>query len=167
MIRDAGSSHLPRQGHGSLPHRALPDNESIKVGVLETGFISKPWESKDMNMSTCSPGWGDRARMNLFCVAGGLRAQELMGLAQRKGWGGIWEAKSSGNRPAAEGLSSQLTARAVMLCTVMLLAISAASCGCMQELPWQTGTSEMSHSGPGWAVRDRGDQPQFRSGVTR
>jgi len=36
----------------------LPDNESIKAGVMETGFISKPWENKDTKMSAHALGWG-------------------------------------------------------------------------------------------------------------
>lgn len=55
-----------------------------------------------------------------------------------------------------------------MLCAVMLLTISAASHGHVEGLQWQAGTSEMSHSGPGWAAaRERGAQPQFCTDGTR
>lgn len=47
-----------------------------------------------------------------------------------------------------------------MLRAMMLLTISAASHGRVERLPWQAGTSETSHSGPGWAAaRERGAQP--------
>lgn len=92
-----GSPRVPRQGHRSLPRRAVPDNEPITAGGTETAFISRAWENKDMKMLLHQAG--SLAGMSLFVAGGGWRGADGGG-RERRG-GGNWGA-GSGNR-AAEG----------------------------------------------------------------
>jgi len=106
---------------------------------METGFISKPWENKDTKMSAHALGWGTWQGWAFFVW------MEDLGLKSWWGWhrGRIWEAKHSGNRPAAQGSGSQLTPEGWCSCHD--------AADCLHHEPKAHGGAATS-SGDGWEV---------------